>query len=423
MQADKHSRPAQGGDSPTTQFMVGAARRSVSPNSSEIAAGDIYLGGFGTYKSRGPALGVHDPIQARALAIGTSERPQELLVLVIVDTIGMGDKVTRAIQQSAGRVANVSPDAVLVGSTHTHSGPDLQGLWGGVSPGYLTRLIAETAATVRDAVSALRPADVRVGSALVPAEHRNRRGWGFADDRFTVLQAHADGETVATLVNYSSHPVLIGVHNRLLASDWVGPFCHEVEALHGGVALCFMGALGDVSPQRPDVASDDPFLRATTYGTQLAKRVPEAMARAWPLDPAIRITPSTAALDIENETFLHYDQAGWTREYATLGTPERPDQVTVPITAVTMGESAAALRLLTVPGEAVTRLGQRLCAALGGKEQMLLGLTGCSVGYLIPRDEWLVGRHNNYEESVSMGPQAGETLLAAVLSMHEALSA
>src|SRR3989304_5969799 len=41
---------------------------------------------------------------------------------------------------------------------------------------------------------------------------------------------------------------------------------------------------------------------------------------------------------------------------------------------------------------------------------MFFGLTNDTLGYFTPEDEWMSGRNNGYEETVSLGPQAAPPL-------------
>jgi hypothetical protein len=75
------------------------------------------------------------------------------------------------------------------------------------------------------------------------------------------------------------------------------------------------------------------------------------------------------------------------------------------------------LRGVAVPGEAVTRLGLPLKEALGSPYRLFLGLTYDTLGYLIPADEWMNAPGDNYEESVSLGRQAGPTVSAALMDL------
>ena len=72
---------------------------------------------------------------------------------------------------------------------------------------------------------------------------------------------------------------------------------------------------------------------------------------------------------------------------------------------------------LAAPGEVLTRLALPLRAALGARHRVFLGLTHDTLGYFVPEDEWMTGRNNNYEESVSFGKHAGTVLADRLLSL------
>ena len=75
------------------------------------------------------------------------------------------------------------------------------------------------------------------------------------------------------------------------------------------------------------------------------------------------------------------------------------------------------LEAFASPGEVLTRLALPLRASLGERHRMFFGLTQDTLGYFIPEDEWMTGRNNNYEESVSMGKHAGTILSERLLSI------
>jgi hypothetical protein len=75
------------------------------------------------------------------------------------------------------------------------------------------------------------------------------------------------------------------------------------------------------------------------------------------------------------------------------------------------------LELITAPGEVLTRLALPLRAAMRGPHRVLAGLGHETLGYFVGEDEWMSGRNNNYEESVSLGRTAGTTLIEELQSM------
>jgi hypothetical protein len=57
---------------------------------------------------------------------------------------------------------------------------------------------------------------------------------------------------------------------------------------------------------------------------------------------------------------------------------------------------------------------------MAAQHSLLLGLTDDTVGYLVPEDEWLAGRDENYEEQVSLSQQAAGIISDAVTSLVHA---
>jgi hypothetical protein len=72
--------------------------------------------------------------------------------------------------------------------------------------------------------------------------------------------------------------------------------------------------------------------------------------------------------------------------------------------------------VLMAPGEVLTRLALPLRGALPGRHRMIFGQAHETLGYFLPEDEWMSGRNNNYEESVSLGRRAGPALADALLA-------
>ena len=76
------------------------------------------------------------------------------------------------------------------------------------------------------------------------------------------------------------------------------------------------------------------------------------------------------------------------------------------------------LQAVAFPGESTTRNGfddhipdpgaQAIKEAMTTDHKLFLGLTGDSLGYFVPSDEWFSGRNHFYEELVSPGKAAGD---------------
>lgn len=100
-------------------FRVGAASVAVTP-----AIGTL-LAGYGRDRL---ATGFHDNLFAKAVVIRDG---QKVIAIVTVDCIGLTRPDIVEIQETVSSlVPDLAPYAVVISFTHTHSGPDVVGLWG-----------------------------------------------------------------------------------------------------------------------------------------------------------------------------------------------------------------------------------------------------------------------------------------------------
>jgi neutral ceramidase len=76
-------------------------------------------------------------------------------------------------------------------------------------------------------------------------------------------------KTIATLFNFTGHPVILGSTNLKLSGEYPGAASRAVETLLGGVAISTQGACGDITVNR----SGDPFLEIGRLGRTLAGEV------------------------------------------------------------------------------------------------------------------------------------------------------
>jgi len=219
----------------------------------------IYLAGFGNDRI---ATGCHDDLWARALVI---QSPTRKVALVSVDFVG---EVSHGSYYGFTKAqAMVDPglglDAIIFSSTHDHEAPDTLGLWGtdeftdGKFPHYLQFVDREVAKAINAAAapSAMRPVNVIAGQTT-PAETAELRGlqvrtgcrppW-FFDTELRALQfVGTDRQTVATLINWNTHPESLEDANTLVSGDFPHYARQYVETQLGGTAVYFTGDLGAV---------------------------------------------------------------------------------------------------------------------------------------------------------------------------------
>lgn len=429
------------------EFTVGAARVDASPRPTDIEEG-VYLGGFGI----GPqpsrqATGNHDGVSVRAIAVTAGD---ETVVVSSIDVTGFGNVQQRAVRERVAERTGLEGSRVLIHATHTHAGPDFQGLWGGVPEAYREYVVERATTAIVDALDSRQLARAFTGSVDAQDLASNRR---YDDDRGTVSGVtvvqfceETGGDVVGTLVNFGAHPTVIGSGNTLVATDYIGPLERRIEADHGGVALYLQSAIGDATARAPP--ADDDYSAAAEYGRTVAARANDALADAGRVHAGLAADDTLVRLPIDNCVFKVGFESGLLQPYydgeSVTGTVLDPAGDAVAEVSPAAGEEirrthetgALAIRtrvarmalgdpgrghsvdLLTVPGEAVTALGRDLLsvqASSGADETVLAGLTQNSLGYLVPKANYEAG----YEETVSLGPDTAPLYLNAVAALYD----
>jgi hypothetical protein len=396
---------------PPAGWQAGAAKVDITPSNAEISGGGIWLGGYGSCAGgTRRATGGNDRIHARAavLSDGTTK-----VAHVIVDTVGVSNRRIKAIQAKVNTATGIPAANVLVGATHTHSAPDMQGLWCGVTSSYKSFFDTQVAQAVINAHAALQPATLHASATTLTGMQNNRRGWGFTDTDLVTVQARSAGGTpIATLVEYAAHATCLGSSNTLITRDWPGGTQDRVEARGGGVALVNTGDQGDVSP-----VNCGGFAGATTYGTAVGNAAYDSLVSATSVSTPVVYRRVNRDITVTNGLFLTAFAFGWhDYDLKWCGTQRC---INTDVAYLRLGPNAACqVQAGVVPGEALTRTGQDVKSSLRAPAKLVLGLTHNTLGYAVKSDEWEAAPNGSgYEESVSPTRTFGDTVISDIRSM------
>ena len=326
----------------------------------------------------------------------------------------MGNNYTNAIRTRVAEETGIPPEHVLIGTTHTHSGPDFQGLWGGGPSEYRNPVIDDIVGSMNRAWLLREPGTLEVASTTAP--NNNRRDWDFTDDSVTVLLARdADGETMGTVGVFAAHPTVLGESNKAISRDWCGGYVDTMEEHTGAPAVLFSGILGDASTAVPAGEYADDFERAFAYGALIADQANTALGRTEAVSEELVVDATTWVLPVENALFqlaaaidlldYSFSDVGDGQSVQTGGAYVR------------LGQQ---LQIVTFPGEALTRTGLAIKDAMTTPHQAVLGQTGDALGYFILSDEWMTGRNDDYEETIALHESAGDSAVEALVELVEA---
>jgi len=197
-----------------------------------------------------PSTATHDPLMAHAVLLDDGKTR---LAIVSCDLIGFTPAAVAEMRQNIVARSNIPAANILICCTHTHSGPasmPLRGALGHVDSDWLGKAQGKIVDLVVGLPSALAPARVGYSSTRVPGIGYNRQDQSHPiDEELGALAIDgADGSTIATLINYATHAVVLGPGNLAYSGDFPGVAARQIQALRGGIGLYLQGACGDVDP-------------------------------------------------------------------------------------------------------------------------------------------------------------------------------
>ena len=406
---------AQGGPQSAACAQAGYAQQTITPSLERT----VYLAGFGHNRL---AQDVHDDLYVRALGLALGDTR---VVLAALDLLGLSRAHCQEIER---RVNERAPGTRLIlACTHTHHGPDTLGLWGpdattsGADPDYLASLKDKAVDTALAALSQLQPAQLRAVSVHVPGVAKNARDPHILDDELTALQfCHPrSGAPLATALIFPCHPEVLWEHNPHVTSDYPGFLRRKIEAQTGAPSLFFAGALGGM--MTPDV-QDHSFTEAEAMGNSLAQAALDTLRGVERI--------AVASAEILEHT-CHEFAIPMTNPLFQLAMEEGllPKALTGEGTVITEANllKIGPVWLAGVPGELLPKLGLALKADLrraGAQVAGVVGLANDELGYILPQEDYIYPEDpfdpgDHYEETMSIGPEAGPRLLSAVRAMLE----
>jgi hypothetical protein len=405
-------------------FAVGFSAVETTPDPANGYAhplAKVSLGGYGISCptlgfGRRPPTGIHDKVWARAMAI---ESGGSGFILVMVDVVGAGNRTTKAIQQQAAAALNIPASNIFVGESHSHSSPDLVGLWSQMDAvknsdflAYRDFVIAKAVAAVTQAWNSRQPANLYASSGSLNRSS-NRRLWGFTDQEMVILDAMnaSTGTRIGTLVSWAAHPTVLPKANRELSRDYPGYAVDALEKnLGAGKVVFWNGAFGDAVPGAPTPSPD--FAGAEDVGDAVASAALTTMTAARTLvGPGVRIASKGFRSCISNWRFALALALGC-MDYNLVPPPLGCFTNQAVESSVTYIRLGTEVQIALTPGESLTRLAAGDANVQGVKDYMKPGThhlwlnpSSDFLGYLIPCDEF---NHpppgdDKYEEGVSVG--------------------
>jgi hypothetical protein len=376
------------------------------------------------------ARGDHDALTVRALVVDDT-------AIVTVDVIG----IDANLSARARARASLPDQAITITATHTHGGPvSMPGrLSAKADHAFILCLEDAVVKAVDLAIVNQKPARLLGGIGVEPGFATNRRRLdGPVDTGIPILRFESvEGSTIAILVSYACHPVVLGADNL----SWTGDYPHFVRkkletTFPGAIAIFATGCAGDVNTGHSAAASlsllatpERSFAKAKEIGFGIANSVidarltdvsgnvghsevfadicfeqreqeaPDILAKSWRL----------AAKDTRS---LEVIWANWAEKH--MGRDLSP--LKARITALKWGS----VGIIALPGEIFAETALEIREKLAQKDPLfILAYADDNPGYIPPESDYLRGgyeideAHRFYGLGATIAPKTAEHLAEA----------
>jgi hypothetical protein len=382
-------------------WKIGLARVKITPQQPVFMAG---------YASRNkPYESVHDDLHAKVLVL--EDKAGTRGILVTTDVIGFSKEIADPLRQLVAENAKTDARAVIISSSHTHTGPTLS-----LDPAsretkspadsertaaYTRELCDKIVDAASEAATKLQPAKVSWGTGVVNFV-MNRREFtiergvilgvnprGLADRSVPVLRIDApDGKLLGLVCGTACHNTTLGGEIYDISGDYAGHAQRLIEEQHPGAQVMFvLGCAGDANP----------YPRGTheislTHGKELTQEVDRVLkTKLVPIRGPLKVEFGSASLplapppsreELEKLAAAKSGALPWVAQQtlARLKAGEKlPTEYTCPLAVWQFGND---LTLVALSGEVVSDFVPMLEAALGPTRLWIAAYCNDVYGYL-----------------------------------------
>ncbi|HEY1685613.1 MAG TPA: neutral/alkaline non-lysosomal ceramidase N-terminal domain-containing protein [Tepidisphaeraceae bacterium] len=206
-----------------------------------------FMAGFAARS--GGSTGTLDPLFARLFLLNDEART---FLWVTLELLGLSTHSDKALREQLSKDLSIPASHIWISCSHTHSGPFSMPLRGPVEmdTDWVAQLFRRIASAASKLKSELQPVSIKSAVTSVHGLGYNRQDESCPiDERLNVVALEAaSGKTMATLVNYALHPVVLGEQSTVYSADYAGRLAAAIEKRMGGECLFILGAAGDVDP-------------------------------------------------------------------------------------------------------------------------------------------------------------------------------
>ncbi|MBA7504758.1 hypothetical protein ES706_03412 [subsurface metagenome] len=350
------------------QLQAGVAQVDITP-----PIGGLMYG----YSARGTNVseGINDLLYAKALVLDDGNTK---IAIVTVDLGAITrENITnvKAIVQERTEI-----EYILLAVSHTHSGPLVVPDFPSAANPWIRETERKIAEAIVEADRNRISARIGVGWGEVREGHNRRMihtdgrvvmFWGNRDRiptnpvdyQLGVIRVEGSEGPIATLLNFTCHPVVLGPENLLISADYPGAMMRMVEDEIGGQVMFLQGAAGDINPFWDKTPPDEgAFRQVEKMGRAIADEVQQVSRHIIDYEETSMLSVHTEVIPLASR----HDTARAERS------------IQAEINTVLIGEDLA---LTTFPGEFFVEHGLVLKEQSPFKHTFFVGYCNDMLGY------------------------------------------
>ncbi len=367
----------------------------------------VFMAGYANRNK--PYERVHDELMAKALVLEDAAGARG--VLITTDLIGFTAEIATPLRERIAKVAKTTAGAVIINSSHTHTGPTLsldptpaegRALADSERTAAYTKELGDKLVTLAaEAAGKLQPAKLSWSTGVVHFVMNRRettveRGVilgvnprGFADRSVPVLRIESrEGKLIGVVCGAASHNTTLGGNDYEISGDYAGHAQRVLEEQNPGVTAMFvLGCAGDANPY-PRGTYDIAY----QHGSELAKEVTRVLGtklapvrgplKAATEDVSLPLAPPKPKEELEKLAAGKSGSMPWVAQQtlARLNRGEKlPTHYSCPIAVWQLGDD---LTLVALSGEVVSDYVRLIEDALGPTKLWIAAYSNDVYGYL-----------------------------------------
>lgn len=422
-------------------WSVGFSKRSLTPT--DIDKTRYFLGGYLKFPAQ-EATGVVDDLCVRAVVLDDNSG-RGAAAFAWIDAVGFMNADIKAVRE---KLNDITGDGMLlsidVGSTHTHSAIDTQGLWGNIpksgrNEAYINSVTEKTAEAIREAYNNKTEGSLYYSSKNCPEMFYDGRAPYSIDENIHLFRFVPCDTTKKEIyiTNFGAHPVNLDWSNSELSGDFPYYIEQAVTTQKNADFIFIQGAIGGGiyinTDQRVGISNElTAFEKMQEYSLIVADILYELADNGVAVEPILNVSHAQVDFEVNNFIFLLAERA----KLCNVNAFKEGGKIylTSEIGYIEIGKN---IKIIEAPGEVLPEIVyggfysadeayngteypyDAINSFFGAKDSILVfGLCNDALGYIVPDNDYSASNEEgHYEETVSTGSYTASAFSKAFASL------